>query len=29
MYIVKLLNTILDLVKYWYFGWTVHQGAAN
>ena len=25
MHIVRLLNTILDLVKYWYFGWTFYQ----
>ena len=25
MYIVRLLNTILVLVKYWYFGRTFHQ----
>ena len=23
MDIVRLLNMILDLVKYWYFGWTL------
>ena len=25
MHIVGLLNTILDLVKDWYFGWTFRQ----
>ena len=25
MHIVRLLNTILHLVKYWYFGWTFYQ----
>ena len=25
MHIAMLLNTIMDLVKYWYFGWTFYQ----
>ena len=25
MHILRLLNTVLDLVKYWYFGWTFYQ----
>ena len=29
MHIWRLLNTILDLVKYWYFGWTFHQPSTD
>ena len=25
MHILRLLNTVLDLVKYWYFSWTFYQ----
>ena len=29
MHIVRLLNTILDLVKYWYLGWTFYQSSTD
>ena len=29
MHFIRLLNTILDLVKYWYFGWTLRQSSNN
>ena len=29
MHILRLLNTILDLVKYWYFGWTFYQPSTD
>ena len=29
MPIVRLLNTILDLVKYWYFGWIFYQPSTD
>ena len=29
MHIVRLLNTILDLAKYWYIGWTFYQPSTD
>ena len=29
MRIVRLLNTILDIVKYWYCGWTFYQPSTD